>query len=248
MLDAEPAGYNRRIPIATIGRRTSPVRPSPSSSPSIPRGETCPCRAVARLALAARPGDVLAARPRGPGPATAAAAATPAGHRALGQGRRPGGRPGRAAQAPTDPIERIKDEALNKSQVMATLSYLTDVIGPRLTASPGMKRANEWTRDKLAGWGLENAHLEKWGPFGKGWTLKRFSIQVVEPQCIPLIAFPKAWSPGTDGPVIGEVVDLDAVKTEADLEKLKGKLKGAFVLLGPPLEVDGPLRAARAPG
>ena len=140
-------------------------------------------------------------------------------------------------KAPVDPIERIKDEALNKSQVMATLGYLTDVIGPRLTGSPGMKRANEWTREKLAGWGLENAHVEKWGTFGKGWTLKRFSIQVIEPQCIPLIAYPKAWSPGVTGPVVGEVVDLDAVKTEADLDKLKGKLKGAIVLLGPPLDV-----------
>ena len=142
------------------------------------------------------------------------------------------------AKAPVDPIERIKDEALKKSQVMATLGYLTDVIGPRLTASPNMKRANEWTKEKLASWGLENAHLEKWGTFGKGWTLKRFSIQVVEPQCIPLIAFPKAWSPGIVGPVVGEVVDLDAVKTEADLDKLKGKLKGAIVLLGPPLGVE----------
>ena len=121
---------------------------------------------------------------------------------------------------------------------MATLSYLTDVIGPRLTASPAMKRANDWTRERLATWGLENAHLEKWGPFGKGWTLKKFSMQVVEPQCIPLIAFPKAWSPGTDGTVVGEVVDLDAIKTEADLDKLKGKLKGAFVLLGPPRDVQ----------
>ena len=121
---------------------------------------------------------------------------------------------------------------------MATLSYLTDVTGPRLTASPGMKRANEWTREKLASWGLENAHLEKWGTFGKGWTLKRFSIQVVEPQCIPLIAFPKAWSPGINGPVVGEVVDLDAIKTEAELDKLKGKLKGAFVLISPPATVE----------
>ncbi len=139
---------------------------------------------------------------------------------------------------PTNPVERIKDEAQNRSQVMATLSYLTDVIGPRLTASPGMKRANEWTRDKLAGWGLENAHLEKWGTFGKGWTLKKFSMQVVEPQCIPIIAFPKAWSPGTDGPVVGEVVDLDAVKNDADLEKLKGRLKGAIVLVSPPQNVE----------
>jgi carboxypeptidase Q len=146
--------------------------------------------------------------------------------------------PAEAPKPSTDPIERIKDEALNKSQVMATLSYLTDVIGPRLTASPNMKRANEWTKDKLASWGLENAHMEKWGTFGKGWALKKFSIQVIEPQCIPLIAFPKAWSPGVEGTVIGEVFDLDAVKTDADLEKLKGKLKGAFVMLGPPLEVE----------
>ena len=118
---------------------------------------------------------------------------------------------------------------------MATLSYLTDVIGPRLTASPAMKRANEWTRDKLAGWGLENAHLEAWGPFGRGWTLRKFSIQVVEPQCIPLIAFPKAWSPGLDGAVTGEVVDLGSARTEADLERYKGKIRGAFALMSPNL-------------
>ena len=63
---------------------------------------------------------------------------------------------------------------MNRSQVMQTLSYLSDVIGPRLTASPGMKRANEWTRDTMTKWGLQNAHLEAWGPFGRGWTLKAF--------------------------------------------------------------------------
>ena len=91
-----------------------------------------------------------------------------------------------------DPIERIKDEGLKRSQVMATLSYLTDVIGPRLTGSPNLKRANEWTCQTLTKWGLANAHLEAWGPFGKGWTLKRFSAQIIEPQCIPLIAFPES--------------------------------------------------------
>ena len=89
------------------------------------------------------------------------------------------------------PVERIKEEGLKRSQVMATLSYLTDVIGPRLTGSPNLKRANEWTRDKLTAWGMANAHLEAWGPFGRGWTLKRFSAQVIEPQCIPLIGFPE---------------------------------------------------------
>jgi carboxypeptidase Q len=136
----------------------------------------------------------------------------------------------------TDPIERIKEEGLKHSQVMATLSYLTDVIGPRLTGSPNMKRANEWTRDKLAAWGANNAHLEAWGPFGRGWSLKRFSAQVVEPQCIPLIGFPKAWSPGIDGTLLAPVVYFDT-KTEADFAAYKGKLKGAIVLTSPVREV-----------
>lgn len=138
------------------------------------------------------------------------------------------------ATAPNDPIERIKDEGMNRSQVMQTLSYLSDVIGPRLTASPGMKRANEWTRDQLTKWGLENAHLEAWGPFGRGWTLKRFSAQISEPLDIPLIAYPKAWSPATT--ITGEVVYVDA-KDEADLQRFKGKLKAAIVLTGKMREV-----------
>jgi carboxypeptidase Q len=146
------------------------------------------------------------------------------------------------AKNPNDPIERIKDEGMNRSQVMQTLSYLTDVIGPRLTASPNMKRANEWTRDKLAGWGLQNAHLESWGPFGRGWTLQAFSAQVTEPQAIPLIAYPKAWSPGTKGTLKAEVVYLNA-KTEAELESYKGKLKGAIVLMTQPPEVKANFEA-----
>jgi hypothetical protein len=142
-----------------------------------------------------------------------------------------------ASKTSTDPIERIKEEGLKKSQVMATLSYLTDVIGPRLTGSPNMKRANEWTRDKLAAWGLANAHLEAWGPFGRGWSLKRFSAQIVEPQCIPLIGYPKAWSPAIDGKLEAPVVYFDA-KTEADFAAFKGKVKGAIVLVNPMREVN----------
>lgn len=143
------------------------------------------------------------------------------------QAQQPGQAPARDAN---DPIERIKDEGMNRSQVMPTLSYLTDVIGARLTGSPQMKRANEWTRDQMTKWGLQNAHLEAWGPFGRGWTLKSFSAQVVEPQAIPLIAFPKAWSPGTKGALTSEIVYLDA-KTDADLEKYRGQLKGKIVLV-----------------
>src|SRR5262249_41972199 len=124
------------------------------------------------------------------------------------------------------------EEGLKRSQVMATLSYLTDVIGSRLTGSPNLKRANEWTRDKLAAWGLVNARLEPWGPFGRGWSLKRFSAQVIEPQCIPVIAYPKAWSPGTDGTLVARVVYFDA-NSEAEFARFKGKLKGTIVLTAP---------------
>src|SRR5213592_3925285 len=125
---------------------------------------------------------------------------------------------------------------MNRSQVMQTLSYLSDVIGPRLTASPNMKRACEWTRDTMTKWGLQNAHLETWGPFGRGWSLKRFSAQIVEPQTIPLIGCPNAWSPGFDKPLLADVVYFDA-RTNADLEKFRGKLKGAIVLAGPMREL-----------
>jgi carboxypeptidase Q len=154
------------------------------------------------------------------------------------------GQPAQQAPAkdPNDPIEKIKDEGMNRSQVMQTLSYLSDVIGPRLTASPNMKRANEWTRDQMTKWGLQNARLEPWGPFGRGWILKKFSAQVTEPQAIPLIAFPKAWSPGFEAPLTAEVVYVDA-RTEADLEKFKGKLKGKIVLTAPVREVPAHFQA-----
>ena len=132
--------------------------------------------------------------------------------------------------APKETIDRIREEGLKNSQVMKTLSYMTDVIGPRLTNSPGMKRANEWTRDQMAKWGMQNARLESWGPFGRGWSLRGFTAQVVAPQTIPVIAYPKAWSPSTKGAVTSELVYLDA-KTDADFEKYRGKLKGKIVLV-----------------
>src|SRR5882672_7991823 len=133
------------------------------------------------------------------------------------------------APASAEIIAKIRDEGFNRSQVMATLSYLTDVIGPRLTGSPQLQRANEWTRDKMTNWGLINAHVEPWGYFGRGWSLKRFSAQIIEPQAIPLIGYPKAYSPSLKSPLVAEVIHVDA-KTEADLDKFKGKLKGAIIL------------------
>lgn len=136
----------------------------------------------------------------------------------------------------TDVMARIREEGMTRSQLPQTLAYLTDVIGPRVTGSPGLRRANEWTKNKLTEWGLVNGRLEPWGPFGRGWTLERFSAQVIGPQCIPLIAYPKVWSPGWDGVKTSDVVYLDATD-EAGLEKFKGKLKGKFVVYSPIREV-----------
>jgi hypothetical protein len=146
-------------------------------------------------------------------------------------------------EAPKDVFDKIRDEGMNRSQVMKTMNYMTDVNGPRLTGSPGMKRANEWTRDTMESWGLQNAHLDPWGPFGRGWTLKRYTAMVDGLASFPFLSYPKAWSPGTDTLKPGnstaytaEVVHFNATKPE-DLEKYKGKLKGKIVLVGPMREV-----------
>lgn len=145
----------------------------------------------------------------------------------------PAGRASSQEKIDSAAIAQIKSEEYNRSQVMDILSYLSDVYGPRLSWSPEYREAAEWTSSRLKEWGLENVHYEKWGPAGKGWTLKRFHAQAIEPREFPLIAYPKAWSPGTRGIVRGDAVYLDA-KTEADLEKFHGKLKNAFVLMSDP--------------
>lgn len=139
-------------------------------------------------------------------------------------------------QAPPEVISKIKEEGMKNSQVMQTLSYLTDVIGARLTGSPAMKRANEWTRDTMTKWGMKNAHLESWGPFGRGWTLKDFDAQVVAPYTVPVIAYPKAWSPSTNGEITADVVFFNPA-SDADYDKFKGKLKGKIVLMSPTREL-----------
>lgn len=141
-----------------------------------------------------------------------------------------------AEKIDTEMIEKIQQEGMERSKVMDTLSYLTDVYGPRLTGSPMTKVAGEWTVGKLTEWGLANAHLEAWGPFGRGWVMEGCSVNLVEPNFSPLIAYPKAWSPSTAKTVRGEPIYLDAETTE-DLEKYRGKLGRAIVLLSPAREV-----------
>src|SRR5215204_589909 len=134
-------------------------------------------------------------------------------------------------------INRIKNEELKNSQIMETVGYLTDVIGPRLTGSPRLKKAQEYAKSKLQEWGMGNAHLEQWGPFGRGWSLEGFTAKMTAPDFSNLIAYPKAWSPATAGAIRGEVVFMD-VKTQSDLNKYKGKLKGKIVLLSPARPVE----------
>ncbi len=139
-------------------------------------------------------------------------------------------------------MKKIREEGMERSQVMDTLSWLTDVVGQRLTGSPGMKAANEWTKDRLTKYGLANSHVEPWGTFGRGWSFDKVSIHVTEPTPFPIIGYPKAWTPGTNGPVVGEVVFAN-IQTEADFEKYKGKLKGAIVLAQPARAVNAWFKA-----
>src|SRR5688500_13210486 len=149
--------------------------------------------------------------------------------------------PGRAQEPPRERVDeeaiaKIKEEGLKRSQVMETISFLTDVHGPRLTGPPQTRSAAEWTTAKLTEWGRANSHLEPWGPFGRGWTLEHFSASMAAPSYSPLIAYPKAWSPSTPKAVRGTPIYLDAA-TEKDLDQYQGKLHRAIVLFSPPREV-----------
>lgn len=125
-------------------------------------------------------------------------------------------------------LARMQDEGLNRSQVMDHVGMLSDVYGPRLTGSPGFEQAAAWAMKRLTEWGLGNARLERW-KFGKGWSLTRFNAHLLEPQVQPLIGYPKAWTPGTNGRVTADVIRV-AIASETDFEKYRGKLKDKIVL------------------
>ena len=126
---------------------------------------------------------------------------------------------------------QIRREGFRNSKVMEIASGLTDFIGPRLTGSPNMLRANEWTRDKLTEFGLANAHLEKWGPFAHGWSYESCTMRLTAPDVAQLWALPRAWSAATNGVLRGVPVKAK-IETKEDIEKFKGKLAGKFVMLG----------------
>jgi len=137
-------------------------------------------------------------------------------------------------------VASIRREAYEHSQVMALASYLTDVVGPRLTNSPNLRRAQAYARDQLRSWGIRNARLERWGPFGRGWALDGIEMSLTSPDVAPLIAYPKAWSAGTVGPVTGQPVIFD-VKTAADLARYRGQLRNRIVLFSPARPIAPPV-------
>ncbi|MBK5295458.1 MAG: M20/M25/M40 family metallo-hydrolase [Acidobacteriia bacterium] len=140
-------------------------------------------------------------------------------------------------------VHRIKNEAFENSKVMEHMFYLTDVHGPRLTNSPGYRAAGDWAVKRLQEYGLAGVKQEKWGPFGRGWAYTRFSAHMLEPGYSAIIGFPLAWTPGTDGVLLGEPV-LAPMRTEADLAKFKGKLQGKIVLVDAPRELGMQTSAA----
>jgi hypothetical protein len=140
-------------------------------------------------------------------------------------------------------IGKIRYEGFHNSKIMEIATGLMEEIGPRLTGSPNMKKANDWTRQELESFGLVNAKLEPWTPFGRGWANEYVNVRMVAPDTQTLIAYPKAWTPGTDGPKRAEVVRVPTARTPQDLNRYKGKLEGKIVLYGD----DGDVKPSTEP-
>ncbi|RZK78512.1 MAG: M20/M25/M40 family metallo-hydrolase [Pedobacter sp.] len=126
-------------------------------------------------------------------------------------------------------VQKIRKEGLENSKVMDIAFQVTDVAGPRLSNSPGLKRAQDWAVKQFTEWGLKNVQLESWGTFGRGWQIDKYYAATTLPYYHAIIASPKAWTPGTNGPIKSEVILIKA-DTITDLDKYKGKLAGKIVI------------------
>lgn len=136
-----------------------------------------------------------------------------------------------------DMVNKIRDEGFNRSEVMESLRVLTDEIGPRLTASPGMRAASKWSVEQLQAWGVDNVYLEGF-EFGRGWSMIRSEFQMTSPRRIQLHGLPVEWHPGTNGVLEGEIFHAPMNSVD-DFQKWQGKLRGKMVLIdevGPPRE------------
>ena len=141
----------------------------------------------------------------------------------------------------TDVIDIIKKHGMEKSNVMEIAHWITDYNGPRLTGSPGLDNATKWVVEELNSWGMNNVHLQEWGPFGRGWEMTHFEMHVNTPNYWPIIAYPKAWSSSASGE--GEAVFLD-IKDKNDIEKYRGKLSNKFILIDSILEINEAFKAS----
>ncbi|MBT4959938.1 MAG: M20/M25/M40 family metallo-hydrolase [Flavobacteriaceae bacterium] len=141
----------------------------------------------------------------------------------------------------TDVIDIIKKHGMEKSNVMEIAHWITDYNGPRLTGSPGLDNATKWVVDELNNWGMNNVHLQEWGPFGRGWEMTHFEMHANSPDYWPIIAYPKAWSSSASGE--GEAVFLD-IKDKNDIEKYRGKLSNKFILIDSILEINEAFKAS----
>jgi hypothetical protein len=131
---------------------------------------------------------------------------------------------------------KIISDAAKTSEIMKNLGYLSDVIGPRLTGSANLKRANDWAVEVMKKYSLQNVHLEPW-EMPVGWERGTATMKLIDPDNgRSLIVAAAAWTPGTKGKLISDVVVIDA-RTKADLEKYKGKLKDAVILRGAPQRI-----------
>ncbi len=140
-----------------------------------------------------------------------------------------------AAQEPNDTatLARIRAEATSHSQVGATFNHLTNVIGPRLTGSPAYKQAADWAEAQMKANGLAAVHQEAW-PFGRGWVLRKFVFEMVEPRYMPLVGYPEGWSPSTKGELLGTPVYIGDLKDSAAVRAESARLRGAIVLATQP--------------
>jgi carboxypeptidase Q len=136
------------------------------------------------------------------------------------------------AQSPDrDMLAKIRAEATDHSEAAPVFDMFTIAIGPRLTASPAHKRAAEYARDRLAAYGLANARLEPWH-FGRGWTLEKLTVEMIEPRYLPLIGYADGWSSATPGDIVAAPVWIGG-KSPEQVDELRQKLKGAIVMTDP---------------
>jgi carboxypeptidase Q len=134
-------------------------------------------------------------------------------------------------------VAKIREEGLQRSRVMELESYMTDVLGARLTLSEAMKRAQTWVKGEMERIGLINVALEPFMDYGVAWDNEYVSLHMMEPDYQPMVGYPLANTPGTAGKVTAKAVIVD-LQAKQDLEKYRGKLKGMAVLATPPAAVD----------